>query len=304
MLFLVIPMPDVFCDWLDVTCSPDDSFIDKLHLYFDTLCCPVLSASDDHVLISVGEGKVVFNIKSRFHRSSVSGAVLRYLRERGKLDEYLYLLSTVPHKVTRLDAALDVSIDGPVVLRMLEQCFPDGKVSLTRKALQVTTMYSIRADGESTGTYYIGHRSNARVTARVYDKQAEMLAKGAICYPPTTRFELTFKKDHGCTLRDASMPKSLFYQYASPTLLERPDDVPDWEANSSYDWTGTPVAPAMSYALYKRRVELSPEVDRLASLAAELGPQGVTLALRAFEAKLRSHLSSDSAIAAPVDQIA
>lgn len=274
---------EVFCDWLDVTCSPETSFLATLRQFCDVHAWPIAYADNERVMIVVGDGKLVLDIKDRYHRASASGSVLSLLRTTGLLESYLALLGAVPHRVTRLDAAVDVGVDAPVVLRSLEARYPMDRVSLSRKASTVTRMYSAReSDGRLTGTWYVGHRSSARVTARVYDKQAETLHRTGLDSPPLTRYELTFKKDLGCTLRDALMPASLFYQYASGSLLAPPAPVPEWVPNTDADWTAVPVDIKLDYELFCRRVELSPEIERLAALAATFGPNGRPALIRAF----------------------
>ena len=290
---------DVFCDWLDVTCSPDASFISAVRRFCDVNLWPVAYADDERVLIAVGDGKLSLDVKKRYHRASASGAVLALLREFGLLKPFLALLGSVPHRVTRLDAAVDVAVDAPVVLRSLEARYPTDRVALSRKTLGVVRMYSARdSDGQQTGTWYVGHRSAARVTARVYDKQAEILARTGLDSPPLTRYELTFKKDLGCTLRDCLMPASLFYQYASGSLLAPPRPVPEWVPDKDADWSAVPVDLALPYEVFCKRVEYSPEIARLAELAAEMGPMAKPVLLRAFERAVNEQLALSGALSA------
>ena len=283
---------NAFCDWLDVTCSPESSFLADLRRFCDVNAWPVAYADDERIMIAVGDGKLVLDVKDRYHRASASGSVLAYLRCTGLLEQYLALLATVPHRVTRLDAAVDAPVDAPRVLRALESRYPCDNVPLTRKASRVTRMYSAReSDGQVTGTWYVGHRSSARVTARVYDKQAEILHRTGLDSPPLTRYELTFKKDLGCTLRDCLMPASLFYQYAADTLLPRPRGLPDWTSNNDADWSAVPVDLALPYDLFRRRVEYSPEIERLAQLAATFGDKGRPALIRAFTRSLDEQLA-------------
>lgn len=282
----------VFTDWLDVTYSPDNSPVDDLRLWLDSQLFPIRYADDCSVLVDVGNGVLAFQIKPRFHRVSASGSVLSHLRDLGIFEEYLSLLGTCPHKVTRLDAARDYYVDAPVFLRSLEKRYPADRVNLQRKALKVTRMYSSRdSDGQLTGTWYAGHRSSARVTARVYDKQAEALAKRDEVLPATTRVELTFRKDHGCTLRDAAMPYSLYHEFASPALVPKPSDAPEWVPHGE-PWVSAPVDPALPYEVFKRRLETSPELARLVELADRFGPEGRKLVLRTFESRLARSDSS------------
>lgn len=277
----------VFCDWLDVTFKPTDSPVSQIRLWLDSMLCPVRYEDDQGAKVDVGYGLISFDTRERFHRISASGAALEHFRLTGELENYLSLLASQPHTVTRLDAARDYPVDAPPFLRRLEERYPNDKVNLQRKALRVTRMYSSRdSDGALTGTWYVGHRSQARVTARVYDKQAEALEKRGEELPPTTRVELTFRKDHGCTLRDAAMPYSLYHQFASPALVEKPSDAPEWSPHGE-GWSGDPVTPKLPLDLFKRRVEYSPELARLIELSKAFGEPGIDILLRTLETQIR-----------------
>lgn len=277
---------DVFCDWLDVTYPPDQSPVDSIRLWLDGLLCPVRYSDDETCLVDVGSGVLAIQTKSRFHRISASGAVLSHLRDLDLFHTYLDLLGSMVHKVTRLDAARDYYTDAPPFLRHLEAKYPDDRVNLQRKALKVTRMYSSRSsDGAQTGTWYVGHRSSARVSCRVYDKQAQSLDVLGISIPPTTRVEFTFRKDHGCTLRDAAMPYSLYHEYASPKVVPKPADAQPWSPHGE-GWTARPVDTAIPFEVFRKRVEFSPEIERLAELAAGFGPEGRDLLLRVFQRRV------------------
>ena len=284
----------VFCDYLDVTYSPEDSPISAIRHWLDSELFPVRYQDESSCLIDVGDGALRIEWKTRYHRVSASGSVLAYFRKLSIFSEYLSLLAMAPHKVTRLDAACDYPIDGPVYLRALEARYPDDQVNLQRKALRVSRVSSARAsDGLQTGSWYAGHRTKARVTCRVYDKQAEALDVRAVTLPPTTRVEFTFRKDHGCTLRDAFMPYSLYHQFASPVLLEDVSDAPEWVPNGE-GWTASPQPPVLPYTFFKRRLETSPEFARLVELATEMGPGGHDLLIGTFASAVRGSRSLGS----------
>jgi hypothetical protein len=283
------PRTEPFCDYLNVTCNPEDSFITNLSCLLDVASCPVSFKDHEKTIVSVGTGKIVLLQKTKFHSASASGSALSYLRNIGAFEDYLSVLSEVPHKVTRLDVAVDVALDAPLMLRKLEKTYPDDRVSFTRKALKVTRLYSARdSDGQQSGSWYAGNYGKARLTAKVYDKQLEAFEKRGEILPPTTRIELTFAKDFGCSLRDAFMPASLFYTHSLPVL----------KANRNYDawvphgvgWAGTPPDTKLDWEIYKRRLDNSPEIASLVELAAKLGPNGKTLLMRDFEKHLDNAL--------------
>lgn len=272
----------VFCDWLDVTCHPDDSFLPVLCAWA-VAHYPVAYADDGagRVIYEVGYGKLVVEEKRKFHRASASGGVLQHLRDSGYYGDYLSVLSTVPHAVTRLDAALDLDVDGPDMLRSLEAKYPDDVIKLTHKPMKIKRFYSTRHDGQLTGTWYVGHRSRARVSARVYDKQAEAFEVRGEILKPTTRVELTFRRDIGCSLRDAYMPASLFYEYASPSLVDKPAEVPTWDSHAA-GWKADASPAPLTYQQFKKRVDESPELAALVQLAEELGPGATKHLVRTF----------------------
>ena len=284
---------DAFCDWLDVTCSPDSSFVDRLIIFLDVGGYPLAYADDRSQSFRVGDGILRLDTERKWHRASASGSVLSHFRVVGLFEQYLSLLSDVPHTVTRLDAAVDTSDDFPRVLTGLRERFPAGTVSFSRKSLKVTELLSVRSDGLQTGTWYAGHRTTAKVTARAYDKQDEILSRTGVESPPRTRYELTFRKATGATLKDASMPSSLFYEHAERLGLSVPPGTPAWKSHDLGGWQSVPVDTDFTMERFARRVESSPELKHLASLASQFGPNGTAMVMRCFEKALRD-CSQDS----------
>ena len=270
------PASEVICDWLDTSYAPDDCpYPDVNRVLLSAGFLPKPSPeSGVHVYYPPQgvHGMVRIEYRTRFARISASGGACAFLRAAGHWDDYLFALSTSPHKVTRLDAALDVPRDGALVIRELRARYPDGSASLTRKAMPIKTILSTRPDGLESGTWYLGYRTRARVTARVYDKALELLEKQGVLIPPTTRYEITARTDSGATLRDAALPASLFWHVASPTLLQAPEGVDMWNPNTDLGWSYQP-APVDAAAVLKRAVENLP-LDELLLLAEDLGASG------------------------------
>jgi hypothetical protein len=281
-----------FCDYLNVTCHPENSFVADALEFLDFISCPVAYADEERTIVEVGFGKIVIDKKAKFHSISASGSSLAHLRSSCLFSDYLSVLASVPHKVTRLDAAIDIGVDAPLYLRMLEKKYPDDRVKFTRKAVKVSRLYSAReSDGKQSGSWYAGNYGKARLTAKVYDKQLEALDKRGESLPPTTRIELTFAKDFGCSLKDASMPASLFFTHSKP-ILDHETDHPVWESHSD-GWVGTPPDTKLDWQIYQRRLQNSPEIAALTALAARLGDTGKQLIMRDFEkhldAAIRDH---------------
>ena len=266
-----------FCDWLDVTYAPDD--VPEPELRTLLLGCGFGLARDTGgavVYTSEPRGIVKVTYAKRYARISLSGGALAALRSAGHFHESLSILSTSPHKVTRLDATLDVPIDAADAIQRLRNRHSSGFVALGRKALPVTVFLSTRPDGRESGTYYVGHRTAARMTARVYDKSFEALSKRGEVYPShVTRYEVTARKDSGATLRDAATPNSIFWHIAAPALIpSKPKGVEMWTPHGDLTgWEHVPRSFTPAEVL-ERRIEYSAELEALIALADQLGAYG------------------------------
>jgi hypothetical protein len=93
-----------------------------------------------------------------------------------------------------------------------------------------------------------------------------MLNVHGVEIPATTRYELTFKKDVGPTLRDAAEPERIFWNYASPVLLKRPAGVPKWSSGWDIGWHYQKPEIALA-GLLKSRIESSAELRAILTLA-------------------------------------
>lgn len=269
-------MTEAFCDWLDVTHPVGFAPIADLELLLLSVGAEVLPSG----AFRVGDGVALVERRPRFVRLSFSGGVLAYLRDAGRFLSLLGLLGSVPHRVTRLDAAVDVPRDGPEVVAELRGWYPEGRVRLGRKALPVKLLLEVRDDGKETGTFYVGHRTAARATARVYDKAWERLSKAGIDGPPRTRYEVTVRKDYGATLRDAAEPDRLFWHVASPALLDAPEGIEPWTHGWAEGWHADVPDDLLPAEVLSRRVERSPELELLLSVAERVGPNGRILLAR------------------------
>lgn len=276
---------DVICDWLDVTCSPIDSFVESLD---DWLCghgFAVRFRDNSSVSYALDDGLLRVDTKFNFHRASASGAFLARLRSVGLYRDFVNILGSVGHKVTRLDAALDVAVDAPGVLSALCSIY-EGAFSFGRKALRTKTIFETRvSDGLSTGTWYAGHMSKARVSCRVYDKQQERLNRGIVT-APITRYEITFRKDYGCSLWDALMPKSIFYSHSSDLIDPPATGFDAWSSRGLVPWESEPVDTDLTLEKFMRSVEFSTELAYLARKGSKFGAAGKAILLRRFEQAL------------------
>jgi hypothetical protein len=288
----------VICDWLDVTYAPDNCPYPELNLLLLGAGFSLTRSQDAHrcYVPPSGRGMLKVTHAHRFAKVSMSGGCCASLRASGLWDEALFILGSSPHRVTRLDAALDVSLDAADVLDKLRRKYPAGEVFLSRKAQRVTEFTSIRADGRRSGTYYVGHKDKARQSIRVYDKSLQMLDVYGESIATTTRYEVTARKDYGATLRDAAVPESIFWHIAAPAILKAPKGVPVWTPNLDQVWTHK-ASTFTAYEVMRNRVENSPELDALLDLADSVGPCGRTmlLSLLAKRADVTDDASQDQA---------
>lgn len=133
----------------------------------------------------------------------------------GAWQEFLAILGSSPHAVTRVDLAVDLAMDGADLVDAMRARYPSGMVNLGRKSISTTLFLSVRPDGRETGTWYAGHRTKARATARVYDKAHQLWERDGTITLPRARVEVTARKGYGATLRDAALPEALFWHIAS-----------------------------------------------------------------------------------------
>lgn len=165
---------------------------------------------------------------------SASGTALIALRSSGVYADYLRLLSSEPHRVTRLDVALDVLVLAPPLLQALYCRAIRGDFSLSRKSFNaerdISRYLSPDINGIDTGTVYLGAKA-AEVKARIYDKQHECRVRGLSDPGPCLRAELVVTDKMGVSLRDAWDPAPVYWHYMASALdgiVERPTGVPCW----------------------------------------------------------------------------
>jgi hypothetical protein len=196
---------------------------------------------------------------------SASGMALDALRHSRIYGDYLSEISVFPHRVSMLHATQDYFVSSPpsVVLAVKDAAFAE-ELSLTRKRLlkgQVKVLLSPDASGSGldTGTVYLGHRKNADVWAKVYDKRHERLQKGFPDPGPILRVEIAVQSDIGATLKDAHNPHDIFFNFASKSLVEAPSSFQGWVANGE------------GYAL-RKSVEILPHdrLDRLLGFSLDV----------------------------------
>lgn len=184
-------------------------------------------------------GSVVFKRYGQVLQVGSSGTTLRTLRADGSFLHWLSILGSYPHKVTRLDATVDMPVPAAdLVMGLYDHVVRQQHgISLGRKHTPATSCRgflspSLYGAGRETGTVYIGRYGRAEINAKVYDKRQEVMAHGGDDQGDCLRTELTFSGQVGCTLRDAAQPGALFWNYARE-LLDPPTGFTAWSKGDS-----------------------------------------------------------------------
>lgn len=273
----------VFCDWLDVTYSPEAFDYDAFYQAFTAIYPAVTeghSRNDGTHVIVVGCGSLHLSFKKTFIRVSASGGVLGALRSSRCYMEFLTLLTDWPHRVTRIDVSMDRAVSGSHVITRLGKKYRDG-LTLGQRPLKTTQLLAVDDRNRTTGSFYAGYRSKATRTVKVYDKRWEVLSKHDYPIADRTRYEFTMRGGKSSTnaqpsLRDAACPDSLFWDMAV-ALLKPPKDVSPWVDTSMAPWVYERVDNSTIWEKFCGLLETSPDMRRLNKYAHELGEPAVKM---------------------------
>lgn len=271
-----------FADYLSLTSPVEytDSLIGDVMPVLDAAGGAVEFGDEFSSTVRLGAtGTVVFKRRHGVLCVSASGDALGALRSSSLYGEYLAALSPHPHRVTRLDATLDVVADAPLLIRSLWRSASAGRIALSHKrvpGVNCSKFISPGAiDGRDTGSIYIGS-STAEVRACVYDKRNQVFLRTAEDIGPLTRYEMRYRSGVGCCLADAWDPTGVFWRYAAPGLLVAPEGVQPWVPRAE----GFEMSERQTFTaaeLMDRKLDASPDVRRLLELAEQVGPLGVDL---------------------------
>lgn len=214
----------------------------------------------------------------------LSGQVCAGLRAAKRFSAVLGAIACRPHRVTRLDASLDLPVDAAPIVAEIARKGRAGELALTRKRVAPTTVEThlgLRVDGVESGTVYCGSRSaDARMV--VYDKRHERLSRKLPDIGHLTRYECRLRGGLGITLRDCASPTAVFWHHVAPDFLPRPPDAPQWlpHAEGMVLERLPPVTPLRRmYALLDR----SRDVQQVLKLADQVGPYGLRMLVQRLE---------------------
>lgn len=242
-------------------------------------------------------GTVDSRVRSGVRVVSATGSALAAFRSVGVFLRYLAALGNVPHRVTRLDASLDVPGDAAPVVRGLAQRGQSGGLKLTRKAVpagSVTSLFSTRFDGELSGTVYVGAR-HSDVRLCVYDKAMEREQAGDLIGSADhrVRYELRLGSGAQITLRDAAEPEPVFWHYMR-NVLDVPDAVPAWSPRAEGFAIDRP-PPLPAAERIRRRVAASADIGDLLALVDEPHSGGLDWVFALIRQRYERHISGASA---------
>lgn len=231
-----------------------------------------------------GWGTVKQEVRGKVWAVGISGTVCAGLRAAGRLASLLASVGARPHRVTRLDAAVDVREDAAPVVARLTAAGRRGELALTRKRIQpktVETHLGLRVDGVESGTVYLGGRA-AEARMVVYDKRHERIGRKLPDIGNLTRYELRLRGGLGLSLRDCYEPAAVFWHHAAPDFLPAPADAPPWTpAGEGYELERLP--PPTPLARMYAVLDRSTDVRSLLTLADQVGPYGLRMLIARLE---------------------
>lgn len=278
---------NVIADYVTVTCpagaGPDlrDGLTD--------VCLSLEDSQTDPLGVRIGKfGLLRFQEQHGVMIASCSGVMLAHLRAANLLVDYCSAIAANgAHRVSHLDLAKDREVDAPDELARLYGLHRLAGVALTRKRIpgsKVTKLFSRGEDGRDTGSLMFGHRRSMETTGCVYDRHHDALCKGKPDPGRLLRYEIRTGID-GMSLRDVVEPASLFFHFADPELLRRPDGVAPWTPYGE-GFAMDRIATEDQVKL-RRLVDRSTDLDRMIDLADRLPGEGLDVLLRLVRQKVK-----------------
>lgn len=227
-------MGEVICDWSSVSMGRDSG--ERVWAELPALLVEAGFSVEAPDMLRVGDGVARRQSRALVDVFSVSGVALSRLRVRGLFADYLSLLASEPHRLTRSHLTLDVPMrsDEETAGELLSRYerARSGVCRIGRKKIpshRVSRVWGPNFQGVETGTVYLNdHQKGVSYGAALYDKRWERLKKGRPDPGPTLRVELKLGSDAGLSLRDLHEPAGAFYHYAVPDLVPSPGFVASW----------------------------------------------------------------------------
>lgn len=235
-----------------------------------------------------GWGTVREELRGQVWALGISGTVCAGLRVAKRMQAVLAALGARPHRVTRLDASLDVVEDAAPVVARIAAAGRRGELALTRKSIApntVETHLGLRVDGVESGTVYCGSRS-AEARMVVYDKRHERISRKLPDVGNLTRYECRLRGGLGLSLRDCAEPAPVFWHHVAPDFLPRPPGIAEWVPGGE-GFVLDKLQPPTPFQRMLSLLDQSPDVRRLLALADQVGPYGLRSLVSRLEAMAR-----------------
>jgi len=281
----------VFSDWLDVTFGPDEelTWLDEFVKMLGGV--PQYQGKTITYQLGFSDSSLRYTQGSAWQRLCIPGGVLQELRafelEYGAIDTLVEGLMQQPHKITRLDASMDVYGDAAPVIQGLWNRYQQGPVNLSGKPVKCSAILSAREDGQVSGTFYAGDMKRVEVGARVYDKKLEEWDRRRTQIPPTTRYEIVIRTG-AVTVGDFLNPAPVFWHYAVPGLLpSMPAGGRSWTPGNDFTWSAGPRKPVNYAQRITDTLAFSVDLERAVNYAKLMGDAGKEYLLRAFRIRLQ-----------------
>jgi len=271
----------VFCDYLTVTCNPDDSFCDAVFSLITERFVGKLESSGQTTFFRVSGryGPASFRFDRRYYnrvdRIAFGGAAMEVLRSHDLVGYLLQELSAVPHNVTRCDLAQDRELSDPGLyaseLSRLANLGRDGSLRLGRSSLKPCKtkpmIYPRSLDGVLSGSVMLNHYRD-RHSAIVYDKTAQLFDRfGLTLVPPRNTLRVEVRSTEA-SLRDVIDPDPLFFYLASPDLVSCPPSISGWVRQELLPMNLPPIAKLSDYQRAMALVDESFDLKLLCDLLA------------------------------------
>ena len=223
-----------FPDWLSISFPASVSpLIEVLDIFAQVESYETVPKAKDKTLYRFLSGTILVTHTDSFHNISISGGVLELIRNCTLNSDFIMLLSSVPHNITRLDVAVDIPTPGHLVLSSLRSNHSAGTCDIAghRRNITYVTSQDLFNPERETGTAYFQSKSyRGYVKLRVYDKIHEIACSTddkavhtLLRSKSLTRYELTVSK--GASLDDYARPDNIFWHYMPETVLKRPQNV-------------------------------------------------------------------------------
>ena len=274
-------------DWLTVTVPRDDHGLVSDDVREVLSGMPGISAAP-YGWDLPGPGTIHVKPYGQVGIVSASGAAICAMRSASVWSDYLSALSAYPHRVSRLDVAMDVPVNNPSLI--LDRLYVGGCSGVSTVGGHVHTMKRILSPAHwdsdlETGTVYFGYRSKSRASVRVYDKRQESIDRGRGDIGSNwLRYELSLDRRVGVSMRDVSVPTAVYWHYMGG-ILPVPVGIPAWSSLAEGYLLERRVLPD-ALTRFKRRLGESVELSSLVSQANSVPGGAFALLLHLRRLKL------------------